>query len=131
MTSKGKQASACPCGSGRAAEHCCLPFIHGHALPATAEQLMRSRYTAYALHADDYVLATWHASTRPSQLHDEGPPPKWVALQVHSHAQHGNTATVCFTASCKISGRLTRMQENSRFVLEEGRWWYVDGTHAE
>ena len=58
----------CSCGSGRAYAECCGRYLDGGEPPATAEQLMRSRYTAYALAREDYLLATWHASTRPSAL---------------------------------------------------------------
>ena len=92
-----------------------------------AESLMRSRYAAYVLGRDDYVLATWHPDTRPSVLTPETPPPKWLGLDVKSHRQEGVSATVEFVARCKVNGRAQRMHEISRFVFEQGCWWYVDG----
>lgn len=89
---------------------------------------MRSRYSAYALNLPAYLQATWHSSTRPDINHDnDGPSLKWIGLQVFDHQTNGEEASVHFSATCKVSGRLTRMEENSRFVREDGRWWYVDG----
>ena len=62
------EAEPCPCGSGREFAACCAPFIQGTARAQTAEQLMRSRYVAYAMGAEDYLLRTWHPSTRPASL---------------------------------------------------------------
>ncbi|HEX4940289.1 MAG TPA: YchJ family metal-binding protein [Candidatus Kapabacteria bacterium] len=124
-----KPASACACGSGLAQAQCCEPLIKGERPAPTAEALMRSRYVAYALHADDYVLATWHPSTRPPALNADEVPIKWVGLEVHAHHPDGERAQVEFTACYKVQGRLARLHEVSRFVFEQGRWWYVDGDH--
>lgn len=90
---------------------------------------MRSRYTAYALGDAAYVLATWHASTRPSELDLATPPqPKWIGLEVVGHQLQDPThATVEFVARCRVNGRAQRMHELSRFVREDGRWCYIDG----
>ncbi len=90
---------------------------------------MRSRYTAYTLQREDYLLATWHASTRPAALGlaDEAPA-KWLGLEVKRLAlQDAEHATVEFVARQKVGGRAFRLHETSRFVREEGRWFYVDG----
>ena len=88
---------------------------------------MRSRYSAYVLGLEDYLLATWHASTRPATLNlKDGPPTKWVGLEITAQAQEGDTATVEFVARCKVGGRAQRMHEISHFVREDGRWYYVD-----
>ena len=60
--------SACPCGSGRAYAACCGRLHSGAENAASAETLMRSRYSAYVLKLEDYLLATWHPDTRPRQL---------------------------------------------------------------
>lgn len=89
---------------------------------------MRSRYSAYALGREDYLLATWHASTRPAALDlAAAPPPKWLGLEVKAHTATDDAATVEFVARCKIGGRAQRLHETSRFVREDGRWYYVDG----
>ncbi len=89
---------------------------------------MRSRYSAYVLRLEDYLLATWHASTRPAAL-DFGSeaPPKWLGLEVKAHAASHDTATVEFVARCRVGGRAQRLHEISRFLREDGRWFYVDG----
>ena len=90
---------------------------------------MRSRYTAYTLGREDYLLATWHASTRPAQLGlAQEPPGKWLGLEVKRHEQlDEHHALVEFVARYKVGGRAHRLHETSRFVCEEGRWFYVDG----
>ncbi len=91
---------------------------------------MRSRYTAFTLLDEAYLLATWHASTRPLSLDlvRDDPRPQWLGLKVVRHQlQDATHATVEFVARQKIAGRAYRLHEISRFVLEDGRWFYVDG----
>ncbi len=90
---------------------------------------MRSRYTAYSLLREDYLLATWYPSTRPVSLGlaDEAAT-KWLGLEVNRHEQQdADHAIVEFVARYKVNGRAHRLHEVSRFVREEGRWFYVDG----
>lgn len=119
----------CPCGSGKPYTACCARFIEGGEPAPTAEALMRSRYTAHTRLAEDYLLLTWHAATRPSALGlQEDAPAKWLGLQVKRHeSQDADHAIVEFVARYKIGGRACRLHELSRFVREAGRWWYVDG----
>lgn len=101
-------------------------------LPATAEQLMRSRYTAYTLRNADYLLATWHPRTRPASI-DFDDTPHWLGLQIkhRGNPQAESRDEVEFIARYKIGGRAHRLHESSRFErapdLEHGRWLYVDG----
>jgi SEC-C motif-containing protein len=90
---------------------------------------MRSRYTAYTLLRENYLLATWHPSTRPTSLGlAEEAPAKWLGLEVKRHEQQDTDhAIVEFVARYKVNGRAQRLHEVSRFVREEGRWFYVDG----
>ena len=89
---------------------------------------MRSRYSAYVLQLEDYLLATWHASTRPAALNlAAAPQPKWLGLEVKAQAAADDAATVEFVARCRVGGRAQRLYENSRFVREDGRWYYLDG----
>ena len=89
---------------------------------------MRSRYSAYVRGLEDYLLATWHASTRPAALNlAAAPQPKWLGLEVKAHSERGDEATVEFVARCKVGGRAQRMHELSRFRREAGRWYYLDG----
>ena len=89
---------------------------------------MRSRYSAYVLGLKGYLLATWHASTRPAALDlGAGPAAKWLGLDVKARTAAGDAATVEFVARCRVGGRAQRLHEVSRFVREDGRWFYVDG----
>jgi SEC-C motif-containing protein len=110
---------------------CCSRFINAGELPATAQELMRSRYSAYVLGARDYLLATWHPSTRPEALQLD-PHTQWLGLEVKAHAQQDAThASVEFVARYRIAGKGHRLHETSHFVREEGRWLYVDGSFAQ
>ena len=89
---------------------------------------MRSRYSAYVLKLEDYLLATWHTAARPSELDLAADGTKWLGLEVKKHAlQDDSHATVEFVARYRIAGKGHRLHELSRFVREEGRWYYVDG----
>lgn len=90
---------------------------------------MRSRYSAFVKGDIDYLLATWHPSTRPAReslLPDAGT--RWLGLEVKHAKEDGETATVEFVARFKVGGApAVRLHELSRFVREGGRWLYVDG----
>ncbi|MDP2112121.1 MAG: YchJ family metal-binding protein [Thiobacillus sp.] len=122
----------CPCGSGRVLEACCGRFHAGAPAP-DAETLMRSRYSAYVLELEDYLLATWHPATRPAALElDASPRPQWLGLAVKSHVLLDDShATVEFDARYKLNGRALRLHETSRFEQVEGRWLYVGGEIRE
>jgi SEC-C motif-containing protein len=127
--------SACPCGrtgargQPLALASCCGPF---HAQPHAphapdAESLMRSRYSAFVLGQVDYLLATWHASQRPASLTLEAGA-RWLGLEIKQHRSTGeHTAEVEFVARFRIGGKAVRQHERSRFVREDGRWFYLDG----
>ena len=122
----------CPCGSGHAYASCCGRFIDQGVLPETAEQLMRSRYTAFTQSNELYLLASWHESTRPVALgFDSEASMKWLGLRIDRVEAGGAQdvrGAVCFVARSGVgSGRAQRLQECSRFVREQGRWFYVDG----
>src|SRR3970282_1573742 len=121
--------SLCPCGSNKKYSECCARYVDNSEPAPTAEALMRSRYTAYTQLAEDYLLATWHPSTRPALLGlAEEAPTKWLGLEVKRHAQQdAHHAIVEFVACYKVNGRAHRLHEVSGFVREEGRWLYVDG----
>ena len=123
----------CPCGTGQPYAQCCGRYHAGalHLQAPDAERLMRSRYSAYTMGLADYLLATWHASTRPAALEPDPPGLKWLGLDLRHHArQDEDHATVSFVARSKLGGRAHRLQETSRFVREIGRWYYVDGDVA-
>ena len=119
-------AEACPCGSERAYAACCEP-LHRGAPAATAEALMRSRYSAYVRGDRDYLLRSWHASTRPAQLETDAAT-RWLGLSVKRHRPDGARAEVEFVARYRVGGgSAVRLHERSRFVHEDGHWHYLDG----
>ncbi|WP_370262509.1 YchJ family protein [Limnobacter sp.] len=127
---KSKTINACPCGGVNYSE-CCGPLHQGLARASTAEQLMRSRYSAYALGLEGYVNQTWHSSTRPESLNLEleRTQGKWIGLKVMDHHEQCDQGEVEFVARYKpLQGPATRLHERSRFAREAGQWWYVDGT---
>ena len=90
---------------------------------------MRSRYSAFVLGLEDYLLATWYPGTRPAGLELDIPPrPQWLGLAIKSHTSlDDNHATVEFIARHKLNGRAFKLHETSRFKRVEGRWLYIDG----
>ncbi|MBF6023295.1 YchJ family protein [Lysobacter niastensis] len=120
---------ACPCRPDRPYAACC-GRLHAGAQAETAEALMRSRYSAYVLGHRDYLLATWHPDTRPADLDlGDTAATRWLGLDVKRHAVTGpDSAIVEFVARYRIGGaHAVRLHELSRFVREDGRWYYVDG----
>jgi SEC-C motif domain protein len=119
----------CPCRTGLPYPECCGRLHDGTATAATAEQLMRSRYSAFAVGDPAYLLASWHPSTRPRTL-DLDPSVRWVGLEVLGSTGGGLLAaegTVEFSAAHVVGGVRGAQHENSRFVREAGRWYYLDG----
>ncbi len=93
---------------------------------------MRSRYSAFALGLDAYLMQTWHLSARPKQLDTQAEllEGKWIGLTIKGHSEAGDNAWVEFVARYKPkSGPATRLHERSRFVREHGQWLYLDGEH--
>ena len=134
-------AQPCPCGGVPASKasksrtygDCCGRWLeadaaHGPFAP-DAQHLMRSRYSAFVLEREAYLWATWQASHRPASIAFD-PGVKWLGLEVRDFRTTGaDTAEVEFVARQKpLSGPAVRLHERSRFVLEGGRWLYLDGT---
>ncbi|MDO6681813.1 MULTISPECIES: YchJ family protein [unclassified Oceanobacter] len=123
--------SPCPCGRMLAASSvvnygdCCQPLHLGQPA-ASAEALMRSRYSAFVLELEDYLQASWHPDTRP-----DGPvceaSMRWYGLDIESADELGDPATVCFTATFRAYGRWQTLHECSRFVKQGEHWRYYDG----
>lgn len=119
----------CPCGSGSAYDDCCGPLLRNERAATGVEELMRSRYSAYAVGALDHLFRTWHPRTRPDLIDpDEGL--TWTGLEVLAVTepapgeQHG---TVEFRASWTWAGQQGALHELSRFEQRAGRWVYVEG----
>jgi len=119
---------ACPCGTGSSYPTCCGRYLDDGHCPETAEQLMRSRYCAYVLARADYLLVTWHSSTRPQSLAlERASPMQWLGLKVIRAHNDAETGVVEFVARHKLNGKALRFHEVSQFVRENGRWLYVSG----
>ena len=133
MPTQPSTTSPCPCGRPLSYAACCGAYHAGEATAPDAEALMRSRYSAYVLGLEAYLRATWHATTRPAaseRLCDAAT--RWLGLEVRSHEPGtGDAASVEFVARYKVGGRAHRLHEISRFVREEGRWYYVDGQFVD
>lgn len=116
----------CPCGSKRY-QLCCAP-LHQGGIAATPEALMRSRYSAYVLCLEAYLLHSWHPQTRPSGIEFD-PACRWLGLSIHQSRTEADeqSGRVEFTARYRVGGgSAVRMREHSRFVRFEGRWVYLD-----
>ena len=120
----------CPCGSAKSHQDCCLRFISGQARPVTAEELMRSRFSAFASRQTDYLLKThWgHQEDSVLKAELERQPVNWLDLEVHeSHAgqKKDQRGTVRFTARYLDGmGAVQAMTEHSTFVKAKGCWYY-------
>lgn len=115
-------SSRCPCTSGLPLEACCGRVLADHAAATTPEQLMRSRFSAFALGDAEHLLRTWHASTRPATL-DLDETIRWTRLDV----ERTDTALVEFTAFYRGADGPGKQHETSRFVREDDLWFYLDG----
>ncbi|MFC4564947.1 YchJ family protein [Nocardiopsis mangrovi] len=124
----GAAAAPCPCGTPAAYGDCCGRLHRGEAAASTAEQLMRSRYSAFAVGDAAYLLRTWHPRTRPRNL-DLDPGLRWLRLEVigagDGTAFH-TEGTVSFRALYRDAGGEGELREDSRFLRHEGAWTYLD-----
>jgi len=122
-----KKPVPCPCGRPARFDLCCGRLIGGDAVADTPETLMRSRYSAFATGAPAYLLLSWHSSTRPAELSLDDIP-RWIGLQIVRSGMTGpESGTVEFIARFRDGGKAGTLHEVSRFVRENGRWYYVDG----
>nr|WP_198151296.1 YchJ family metal-binding protein [Kibdelosporangium sp. MJ126-NF4] len=120
--------ASCPCDPGKPYAECCGILHRGESAAGTAEALMRSRYSAYALGKRDYLLRTWHSTTRPKRL-DFDPGLRWTGLEIvgtTGGSPFHTVGTVEFTARYEQNGRAEAMHENSSFAREDGQWVYVN-----
>ena len=123
------KSQLCACESGKTYAACCKIYHDGTPAP-TAELLMRSRYTAYTLSLEPYLLTTWHPETRPTSLNltENDRHILWLGLQIKATEQLNDTeATVTFVARFKDNaqqGKAERMLEKSHFIRLNGQWFY-------
>ncbi|WP_123943722.1 MULTISPECIES: YchJ family protein [unclassified Frondihabitans] len=120
-------AARCPCLSGETYGACCGPLHRGLAIAPTAERLMRSRYSAFAVGDAVYLLATWDPALRPDSLNlDEGV--RWYRLDIIATERGGmldTTGIVEFRAHYRDDGGAHTLHERSTFSKQRGRWLYV------
>ena len=116
----------CPCGSGTPYDACCGALHRGAREAATPEELMRSRYAAYAVGDTAYLDRTWDPRTRPADLRPTSGL-RWTGLVVHRSEVDGESGVVEFTASYERPAGAGTLHEVSRFERRAGRWLYVDG----
>jgi len=121
----------CPCQSAKKTpalfSNCCQKYIKGTDIPKTAEQLMRSRYSAFVIENEPYLLNSWHSTTKPSTVEFD-PQTKWLGLKIISTDMGKKTdqkGWVKFIARYKIGGKAHRLEEHSYFTRESERWRYV------
>ncbi|TDD30317.1 hypothetical protein E1218_01800 [Kribbella turkmenica] len=117
----------CPCGLDSSYADCCGRLHDGRASAATAEELMRSRYSAFAVRDAAYLLRTWAAATRPAGLRLDDDI-HWTGLEILATtggSPFHTEGTVEFRAHYELDGRPSHQQELSRFVRENGDWVYV------
>ncbi|KZM71517.1 SEC-C domain-containing protein [Nocardia terpenica] len=123
------ETDPCPCRSGEEFARCCAPRLNGTGPAPTAESLMRSRYTAFALGDTDYLLRSWHPRTRPRRLALD-PGQRWLFLEIVRTERGGpfdDTGSVEFRAHYRHDGRRGQLHECSKFARVGGEWLYVDG----
>ncbi|URN11260.1 YchJ family protein [Streptomyces radiopugnans] len=122
----------CPCGLPAPYADCCGRFHRGPAAAPTAEALMRSRYSAFAVRDRAYLLRTWHPDTAPERLEPD-PETRWRWLEVlgaTGGSPFHNEGTVSFRAHFTERGREGVLEEHSRFVRHAGAWVYLDASGA-
>lgn len=127
--------NSCPCQSGQTFRDCCGIYINDGEQAATAEMLMRSRYTAYTLHDEAYLLKTWHISTRPLTLElDKDMPSDWRGLEIVRKSEGGEKdekGVVEFIARFDANGKAGQVHEISKFIKEDGVWYFLDDDAPE
>ena len=129
-----RENSLCPCKSRDPYSHCCMPYHHGTAKPETAEQLMRSRYSAYFFRLVDYLVGTTHPDKRQPNLKADLEATihgmNWQFLTIVSTSKgtkDDKVGKVEFVADYFVEGEPHKLREKSRFKRFKGRWKYLDG----
>jgi SEC-C motif-containing protein len=127
----------CPCGSqnnGKLLAQCCEPYLQGQLSAPTAEALMRSRYSAYCLKNIDYLLNTHHPTQHESnsrrQIAASANGVTWLGLTIiftEAGQPEDQTGVVEFVARYQEGRYICQLHERSRFLKEQGKWFYLDG----
>ena len=120
----------CHCGSEKLYTSCCYPILLNKQFPTTAELLMRSRFTAYAMQNEAYLLKTWDTSKRPKDIDFSKEQAEWTKLEIVKTKKGGEKdckGVVEFKAYYLQDNVEYVMNEVSRFIKQAGRWFYLDG----
>ncbi|WP_419781478.1 YchJ family protein [Maridesulfovibrio sp.] len=124
----------CPCGSGKAYESCCEPYITGKEPAPTAEALMRSRYTAFAVKRVDYLGDTLAPESKhdydEAQVKVWAETSTWLGLEIVSTSkgmEDDETGEVEFIAKFRQQGAIQTHHEASHFEKNDGKWFYIEG----
>lgn len=120
----------CYCGNKKQYKNCCKPIHDAHKNALTAEQLMRARFSAYATGLTDFIINTYHPSCHAEDdragieqaMHNQ-----WTKLVVLRHEPGETESFVEYKAYFVEDGQSYRLEERSRFVKENGLWYYIDG----
>ncbi len=113
-----QKQSLCPCGSGKTLTECCLPVIENREVATTAEQLMRSRYSAYALKNETYLLQSWHPDTRPPDLDLTNDSTQWKKLHILQSDRQFVTFVAMFDSGKAGDKQHYALSEKSEFTCE-------------
>lgn len=122
----------CPCGSGLDYSLCCQPYLRGERVAERASQLMRSRYTAFVVHDVDWLISSWHPSCQAAQMRESivagFANTHWLGLTIFDEVpEKCGESFVSFVARYEENGVPGAIIERSRFLKEQGQWYYIDG----
>ncbi|MCP5536504.1 MAG: SecC motif-containing protein [Akkermansiaceae bacterium] len=132
--SKDRAESLCPCKSMHSYYTCCMPLHYHKAKAETAEELMRSRYSAYFFRMSQYLVETTHPDTREPRLKEELDKTihdiNWYFLEIVATSKGGTNdkvGKVEFIARCYVDGEARELHERARFKRYKGVWKYLAG----
>ncbi|MDA9556006.1 YchJ family metal-binding protein [Vibrio sp.] len=123
--------TACPCGSSKAYTDCCKLVHEHHQHAVSPEMLMRARYAAHVFKLVNFVIQTYHPSCHAqndAKAIAESVHSDWISLHVlEAMPPKGNEGFVTFTAHFEQNNESYQLTERSRFIKEDGLWYYIDG----
>lgn len=127
----------CPCGSAVEYSLCCQPYLSGTQVAPDPSHLMRSRYSAFVMKDADYLINTWHPNCQAvafrAEIEAGFARTQWLGLTVFENTgdKVDNEGYVSFIARFNEAGKTGAIIERSRFLKENGRWYYIDGTRPQ
>lgn len=122
--------TSCPCGSRKEYQHCCLRFHNQSCVPATAEELMRSRYSAFCTGELSYLINSWHPAFRPAAETILSDCAHYISLQIidtDKGRPEDTTGEVTFVVQYIDNDQLVTMKEKSSFIKHQHKWLYQEG----